>query len=293
MRIHFPSPVRFTLGLLLAALLSLSAAAQPFAGGFGGGFGGRGGRAYNINDPDELAMMQKMEESLTPGFKNDVFTFARLMYQPSGFGRGRFWDDDTPDADVNLAWRLYQVTSLKVHPGYKYINITPQELAAYPFVYLAATDAMYLSAEQCAVLRKYLLNGGFLMAEDFWGDQSWAHVREQFRQIFPDREPVELTIDHPIFHTVFHFKDEPQMPSVSTFLRTGRSYDQAEYSTDHAPHYYAIYDDKNRMIAIICRNNHYGDGWEHEGDDHSYFDVFSEPQAYPMFINILFYAMTH
>ena len=55
----------------------------------------------------------------------------------------------------------------------------------------------------------------------------------------------------------------------------------------HDPHYYAIYDDKHRMMVLICHNNHFGDGWEHETDDESYFDTFSEPMAYPMFINIL------
>ena len=47
------------------------------------------------------------------------------------------------------------------------------------------------------------------------------------------------------------------------------------------------------MMVVICHNNHYGDGWEHETDDNVYFDTISKPKAYPMFINILVYAMTH
>jgi hypothetical protein len=47
------------------------------------------------------------------------------------------------------------------------------------------------------------------------------------------------------------------------------------------------------MMVLVCHNNHFGDGWEHEGDDESYFDIFSMPMAYPMFINILTYAMAH
>jgi len=85
------------------------------------------------------------------------------------------------------------------------------------------------------------------------------------------------------------------MPSVGTYLNYQLAYDP-EYDFDqfgHEPRYFAIYDDHHRMVALICHNNHYGDGWEHEGDDRSYFDLFSEPQAYPMFINILFYVMTH
>jgi hypothetical protein len=133
------------------------------------------------------------------------------------------------------------------------------------------------------------------MADDFWGDAQWDHFAEQLRQIFPDRQPVEIGLDNPIFHTVFDFKKEPQIPSVGAYLRTGQSYDPGwPYNDkDENPHYYAIYDDKKRMMALLCHNNHYGDGWEHEGDDESYFDNFSEPMAYPMLINILAYTMSH
>jgi hypothetical protein len=154
---------------------------------------------------------------------------------------------------------------------------------------------MVLTDQEVAALRAYLLNGGFLMVDDFWGDDQWQHFYEQIKRIFPDREPVELTLDNRIFHTVFDFKKEPQIPSVGAFLRDGQSYDPGwpYFIKNQDPHYYAVYDDKQRMMVIICHNNHYGDGWEHETDDHTYFDRFSEPQAYPMFINILVYAMTH
>jgi len=267
---------------------------------YSGGYGGRGGfnggtsRAYTIRDPDELVEIQKMTKALNPAFIKDVFSVTRLIYTPNGYGRGaRFWDDDTPDSDLNLGFRLFEATSLKIHPGYNYIHITPEELAKNPFVYLAATNGLSFSEEELQALRAYLLKGGFMMAEDFWGDRSWSFVYSQFKRLFPDREPVELNLSHPIFHTVFDFKYLAQMPSVGVWTGYHQAYDPSDYSTDHDPHYYAIFDDKNRIMVIICRNNHYGDGWEHEGDDHSYFDVFSMPQAYPMFINILFYAMTH
>jgi hypothetical protein len=115
------------------------------------------------------------------------------------------------------------------------------------------------------------------------------------QRIFPEREPEELSLDHRIFHTVFDFKQEPQIPSVGAYFRTGQSFDPGwpyERKNEN-PHYYALYDDKKRMIALLCHNNHFGDGWEHEGDDPNYFHVISEGMAYPMFINILVYAMTH
>jgi len=94
---------------------------------------------------------------------------------------------------------------------------------------------------------------------------------------------------------VFDFKQQPQNPSVGAYLRTGQSYDPGwpYYEKNQEPHYYALYDDKKRMMVLMCHNNHYGDGWEHEGDDETYFDRFSEPMAYPMLINILVYTMSH
>jgi hypothetical protein len=281
-------------GLLLVLLVLLfSARAQ-----FGGGRFGRFNRSSMIGDPELLREQDEMQKALNPAFKDDVFTFARLIFRPDRgyrYGGGRTWDDDSPEADLNLIYRLYDVTSLKVRPGLNFIDITTKDLASHPFVYLAASGRLLLSDEEVTALRQYLLNGGFLMADDFWGDDQWHHFYDQIKRVFPDREPVELTLDHPIFHTVYPFRQQPQIPSVGTYLQDGLSYDPAWpfHERNHDPHYYAIYDDKQRMIVLICHNNHYGDGWEHEGDDTSYFDKFSMPMGYPMLINILVYASAH
>ena len=262
-----------------------------------GGWGWRG-RRMEIQNAEEERENELMEKAIDPAFKEDVFTFARLKFDAERgyeFGGGRLWDDDSPEADLNVIFRLYETTSLKVRPGLHYIDITTNELANYPFVYVAAAGRLVLSGAEADCLRRYMLNGGFGMADDFWGDDQWHHFYEQLKGIFPNREPVELTLDHPIFHTVFKFKTLPQIPSVGTFMRFGLPYDPGwPYDEkNHDPHYYAVYDDKNRMMMLICHNNHYGDGWEHEGDDHTYFDTFSEPMGYPMLINILVYAMSH
>jgi len=277
--------------VLLAIIVLLSARAQFFGGG-----GYR--RGYEIRNPETIKEQEAMEKSLAPGFKEDVFTFARLRFgadQGYRFGGGRTWDDDTPEADLSLTYRLYEVTSLKVRPGLNYIDITTKDLADYPFVYVAAAGRLVLTDDEVAALRKYLLSGGFMMVDDFWGDDQWQHFYEQIKRVFPDREPVELTLDNRIFHAVFDFKKAPQIPSVGSFLNTRLPYDPGwpYVAKDNGPHYYAIYDDKQRIMVVICHNNHFGDGWEHETDDQSYFNTFSEPMAYPMFINILVYAMTH
>ena len=278
--------------MVVLVVLGLLSAVAQYRGG------GRFRRGYEIRNAEGIKEQEMMEKALNPEFREDVFTFARLKFQADAgyrFGGGRMWDDDTPEADFYLIFRLYEVTSLKVRPGLNFIDITTKDLANYPFVYLASAGRAVLTDEEAAALRRYLLNGGFIMADDFWGDEQWEHFHEQMKRVLPGREPVELTLDHRIFHTVFDFKKEPQIPSVGAFIRTGESFDPGwpYYQKNQEPHYYAIYDDKQRMIALLCHNNHYGDGWEHEGHDETYFDRFSEPMAYPMLINILVYTMTH
>jgi hypothetical protein len=142
-------------------------------------------------------------------------------------------------------------------------------------------------------LRKYLLNGGFLMLDDFWGEPDWQNVQMQINRLFPSREIIDLDIDHPIFHIIFDLNEKPQVPGIEwakRFRGTGRTW---EDDTNTEPHYRAVFDDKGRMMLIICQNTDLGDGWEREGEYEWYFRDFAEKLAYPMAINIIFYAMTH
>lgn len=231
----------------------------------------------------------------------DVFTFVRVQYthvrevegRRGRGGRGG-WTTDWPDADLNFSFRLHEMTSLRVDPSVddnddKYLRIEDPRLFDYPFIYIVEPGSLFISDEEAAILRRYLLGGGFLMLDDFWGEAEWQNAADQLAKVFPDREPEDLSLSHPIFHMVFDLKEKPQIPSIY--------HAQAGYTTERedAPHanYRAIYDDKGRMMVIFCHNTDNGDGWEREGEDPWYFKNFSEPKAYPLGINILFYAMTH
>jgi len=138
-----------------------------------------------------------------------------------------------------------------------------------------------------------LENGGFVMFDDFWGDREWKNFNEEMRALFPNREIIDLPAEHPIFHCVFDLKERPQVPHVdigTASQYTGETYRRAEV---REPHYRAILDDKGRIMVLICHNTDLGDGWEREGDNEFYFREFSEKRAYPLGINIMFYAMTH
>ena len=233
-----------------------------------------------------------------PAFRDDVFTFARVRYTSGtgGYGRHRGapdrWAIDYPDADYNLAFRLQQMTSLKVNPEPAIVQIAVDDLSQYPFLYIVEPGRLIFSDEEVTKLRAHLLNGGFLMFDDFWGEEDWANVEYEISRVFPDREIVDLPLDHPIFHCVFDLKKKPQVPGIWAASRAepGRTWETPD-SRD--VHYRAIFDDHGRMMVLICQNTDLGDGWEREGDDEWYFRTFSEPLAYPMTINIIFYVMTH
>jgi Domain of unknown function (DUF4159) len=257
-------------------------------------------------------------------FQHDVFTFVRVQYNsgggrgmmfqqpfggmgPMGFQRrgggrgwgggggwGGRWDTDFPDSDLNFSFRLQQLTSLKVNPNPIYLQLTDPELFNYPFLYMIEPGRLSFSPDEVTALRKYLLNGGFMMVDDFWGDRQWQNFYEQIKLVFPEREPEELKLDHEIFHNVYQLKEKPQVPSIHSWPGPGSNITWEDHgSGSETVHYRGIFDDKGRMMVIICHNTDLGDGWEREGEDVDYFHEFSEKKSYPMGINIVTYAMTH
>ena len=234
-------------------------------------------------------------------FEKDVFTFCRLKYSEGNGGRGgrgrrRGWGDggrwrtDHPDSDLNFSFRLQQLTSLKVNPDPIYLEATDERLFDYPFLYMIEPQSLYLNDDEVSALRRYFANGGFMMVDDFWGEYEYFGFYRQIKKVFPNQEPVKLTVDHPIFHSVYDLKEMPQVPSLHSWQNWGVSYEREDASEVD---YRAIYDENGRMVVIICHNTDLGDGWEREGEDKEYFRLFSERLAYPMGINIVVYAMTH
>lgn len=234
-----------------------------------------------------------------PEFLYDTFTFVRVRYSVDrtyGFGHDREfrWRTDAPDSDINFSWRLSQMTSLTVHPDGDFINLTDPRLYSYPFIYIVEPGRLHFQEEEVVALRRYLLNGGFLMFDDFWGEREGRNLITELRRVFPDRETQELPLEHPIFHCVFDLKKKPQVPNVRLGMESefngGITWERPDAKN---PDYRAMFDDKGRMMIMICHNTDNGDGWEREGESEYYFREFSEKQAYPLGINIIFYAMTH
>ena len=285
--------ILFATSIALMATLTLSYAQwqQGFQGqGFQGqGFRGQGFREQRIPDRSEFPTWENESR-----FKADVFTFARIKYTSLAGGRGNRWQNDFPDSDWNFSFRLQQLTSLKVDPNGKVLELTDPDLFHYPFLFMNGVGSLEFSLEEASALRRHLNNGGFLMVDDFWGEAEWARMKDQMNMVFPDREPIDLPLSHSIFHIVYDMKLKPQVPDIRTW-RTGSMFESNHGGSpgDKLPHFQAYHDDNDRIVALLCHNNDLGDGWEREGENSDYFETFSLPFSYPMGINIITYAMSH
>lgn len=241
-----------------------------------------------------------------PGFERDVFTFVRIIRDrdPDGAPSAGHWITDYPDSDLNLSYRVQQMTSINVDPNGRILRLTDPELFRYPFIYMVEPGALLLREEEVPILRQYLLQGGFLMVDDFWGEWQWECFAEQMQRVFPERQFADLPMDHPIFHCVFDLPqplNKLQVPNERLGARsqytgvTWETHPQRDGRLEECTemHVRGLVDDKGRLMVIATHNTDNGDGWEREGEDDWFFHEFSEKRAFPLGINIIFYAMTH
>lgn len=236
-----------------------------------------------------------------PGFERDVFTFVRVRRDsiPVRSWRAGNWSTDFPDSDLNLSFRLQQVTALKVDPDGRVLRLTDPDLFDYPWIYMVEVGSLHLREEEVEPLRKYLQNGGVLVADDFWGEIQWNQFEREIKRVLPGREFEELPMDHKIFHCVFDLKvpkNKLQTPNIGQGYNS--QWDQVTWENHSGEeciemHVRAIHDDKGRIMVLAAHNCDNGDGWEREGENDYFFHEFSEKRAYPLGFNIVFYLMTH
>ncbi len=272
---------RLALACVLAAVTAVVAGAQ--------GFGQRWGRMRMA--PPRFPVADSFDGS---------FNFCRGMYEsnhrePGGMG----WWTDYPDADVNFSIRLSELTKTRVSkqangdPNHLVVRLTDDALFKCPWLEMEDVGTISLSEAEVVRLREYLLKGGFLYVDDFWGRLAWDRwVSEIGRVLNPGKYPiVDLTPDHPIFRTMFVVPKLPQIPSINHWMRSGGEIsERGEESA--VPHMRGIADERGRLMVVMTHDTDISDAWEREGEDPRYFYLFS-PDGYAVGINIVIYALTH
>ena len=184
-------------------------------------------------------------------FKTSTFTFVRVQY--SGVSSGA-WMTDWPAADRNFSAHMQNLTGLSTNDDGLVVELTDSNLSRYPFIYIVEGGRMRLSDAEATGLRNYLLGGGFLMVDDFWGEEEWESLRAELRRAFPDREPVELSTNHEIFRSLYEFDQKPQIPPIEAVNRENTR--EGRLGAEH--HYFGLLDDTGRLMAILCHNSDFG-----------------------------------
>ena len=261
-------------------------------GGHGSGKGyngtGNGGHRREDNNFGKhfANLTQVSDVSFRAIEKSDyLFTFVRLKY-----GGGVFleetWKIDWPDSDRNFIHQLREQTPLNVAPEEKIIDIGSKELFRYPFAYIIEANRLRLTHAEAKNLRDYLLRGGFIVVDDFHGQNQWHQFYVQLKMIFPEREPEDIPMSHPLFHCFYDIDELMQIPG-SGAARSGITYQGAD---GYPARCLGVYDDNRRLMMMINFNTDLGDGWEH-AEDSFYPDKYSD-MAFKMGINAVIYTLT-
>jgi hypothetical protein len=221
-----------------------------------------------------------------------------VWFSYGSFGDGGGWGVDYPRADVNLSIRLSELTKTQIsttaagEPNHLVVRLTDPALYQCPFVMMTEVGTAYFSPEEAQRLQDYLLKGGFLWADDFWGSYAWEHWVSEFSKVLPPAQyPIkDLPPAHPLFRSQFVMNRVPQIPSINWWMGTGSTSERGSDSAE--PHARGIEDAHGRLLVLITHNTDIGDSWEREGDDPNYFYTFSV-DGYAFGVNALLYAMAH
>lgn len=230
----------------------------------------------------------------------DGFNFCRGIYtsirrEPGGSG----WTTDYPDAEYNFSIRLSELTRTRVKflsggmPDFVTVPLDDPALFQCPYLLMSDVGTIGLSDVEVEALRAYLLKGGFLWVDDFWGSYAWdMWVSEISRVLPPSEYPIhDVPLDHPVLRMQFQVTEIPQIPSIQHWR--GNRFDTSERGSDsETPHLRAISDAHGRIMVLMSHNTDISDAWEREAEDPSYFYQFS-PDGYAVGINVVLYAMTH
>jgi hypothetical protein len=226
------------------------------------------------------------------------FRFARVWYRDSygmgqlaqnsgrgrgrGFGGGNRWATDWPTAEENLHEAIRRTTGFALDGDIVALSLADERIFDYPVLYLTEPGYWYIDEEEVANVQKYFERGGFMIIDDFhdnegFSGREWSNMYFNLKQIFPDREPVPLPNNHPLW-SIYYDIDPVEAPTTK-----GRPF------TKYDDQYFGVYDDNGRMMVVISYNQDIGDGWE--WPDRNLADA--STISFQMAINMIMWAMTH
>ncbi|MCB4792418.1 MAG: DUF4159 domain-containing protein [Elusimicrobia bacterium] len=131
--------------------------------------------------------------------EGNYFKFVQLKYD------GKC--DPYPEAWQDILEFITTTTTIKPLKERKLVTLDDEELFSYPYLFILGTESFPgLSDKDCAVIRRYLSNGGMIFAEDSSGIKGSAFdssFRKEIAKAFPESKLKKLPFDHPLYRAYY------------------------------------------------------------------------------------------
>src|SRR5260370_36314725 len=163
-----------------------------------------------------------------------------------GFGGGDLnWTIDYPRSDRHLLQGVRRLTRIDTRSVEQVVDLDgTDDVYNWPMMYAVEVGHWVLPDDQVAQLREFLLRGGFLMVDDFHGDEPYHNVYSEWQvfvasmaKVFPDRPIQDLEDSNPIFHTIYDLDERFQVAGWQWYF-PHRTNEAGE--TGKTPHWRAI-----------------------------------------------------
>ena len=161
------------------------------------------------------------------------------------------------------------------------IALTDPALFEMPFLYMTGTTDFELSESEIEALRRFLNNGGVLLAEAGEGRQTFdAAFRQQIAKVLPGKSLAALPQGHEIFMKPLNAAVVKARPALAV---------RHENQIEMAPELLGI--ELNGTLSVIYTPNDLSAGWEHALAPYAL--GYESKDATALGVNVLYYAVTH
>jgi len=196
----------------------------------------------------------------------DLLTVARIKYQ----GGGDWYNG--PTEIPNLLAYIREHTPIRTADKEARVEVLDEAFFSYPITYLTGHGNIRFSDAEIRRLRRYLENGGFLIANDDYGLDT--AFRREIGRVFPDKTLVELPPSYGLFKRPFAFDALPKI----------------HQHDGKRPQAFGLFHE-GRLVVIYLYESDIGDGWDDP-------DVHGNPPekreaALRFGTNIIHWALTH
>lgn len=226
--------------------------------------------------------------------RGEISSPAEVPVHNFYFTRGRYsgsrnsWRIDFNKADRQFLVVLNRILELDAFPCENPVSLDDPALRNFPFLYMLEVGGMGLTRAQADGLRSYLLSGGFLLIDDFWGTNDWNNLARHMEVIFPEFPIVDIPMDHLIFRIVYPIDEVLQVPCE---CRTGGGPEFYYESDGYQAHLRGIFDSNGRLMVAIAWNSDLGDAWEWA--EQPYYPWDRSNYAFQLAFNLITYSMTN